>query len=187
MATETRGWPDLAIAPGELLAETLDSLALSQAVLARRTGRPVQAINEIVKGAKEITPETALQLERVLGVPAHIWTRLEADYRQDVARLHDQKRLEDREVPLARQFPYHEMAANGWVPDVKDWLERTIELLRFFRVSSLDYLGARELEAAWRRSAKVETSREALRAWLMRGEREAEGLQVATFSRDALL
>lgn len=187
MATETRGWTDLAISPGELLAETLDSLGLSQAELARRTGRPVQAINEIVKGAKEITPETALQLERVLGVPAHIWTRLEADYRQDLARLHDQKRLENREVPLARQFPYREMAAHGWVPDVKDWLDRAIELLRFFRVSSLEHLEARELEAAWRKSAKVETSREALRAWLMRGERDAEGLQVATFGRDALL
>jgi HTH-type transcriptional regulator / antitoxin HigA len=187
MTTETQGWTDLAISPGELLAETLDSLGLTQAELARRTGRPVQAINEIVKGAKEITPETALQLERVLGVPAHIWTRLEADYRQDLARLHDQKRLEESEVPLARQFPYREMAANDWVPDVKDWLERTIELLRFFRVSSLEHLEARELEAAWRRSAKVAISRQALRAWLMRGERDAEGIQVATFGRDALL
>ena len=61
MAIETRGWPDLAISPGELLAETLDSLGLKQAELARRTGRPVQAINEIVKGVKEITPETVLR------------------------------------------------------------------------------------------------------------------------------
>lgn len=186
MAIETRGWPDLAISPGELLAETLDSLSLKQAELARRTGRPVQAINEIVKGVKEITPETALQFERVLGVPAHIWTRLEADYRQDLARLHDRKRLEEREVPLARQFPYREMAAYGWVPDVKDWLDRAVELLRFFRVSSLDHVQERELEAAWRRSAKVAASREALRAWLMRGERDAEGVQVAAFGRDAL-
>src|SRR5262245_55025434 len=177
MATETRGWADLAISPGELLAETLDAMSLKQAELARRTGRPVQAINEIVKGVKEITPETALQFERVLGVPAHIWTRLEADYRQDLARLHDRKRLEEREVPLARQFPYRAMATHGWVPDIKDWLERTIELLRFFRVSSLAHVQAREVEAAWRRSATIETSREALRAWLMKGERDAEMLQ----------
>src|SRR5712691_1492960 len=101
MATEMRGWADLAIPPGELLAEILQSLGLKQAELARRTGRPVQAINEIVKGVKEITPETALQLERVLGVPAHIWTRLEADYRAMKARLEDRKRLDD-EIPLAR-------------------------------------------------------------------------------------
>src|SRR5438093_8867122 len=186
MATEAQSWADLAISPGELLAETLDSLSLKQAELARRTGRPVQAINEIVKGVKEITPETALQLERVLGVPAHIWTRLEADYRQNLARLHDRKRLEEREIPLARQFPYREMAAHGWVPDVKDWLDRTVELLRFFRVSSLEHVQERELEAAWRRSTKVATSREALRAWLMSGERDAEALPVAPFGRDVL-
>jgi HTH-type transcriptional regulator / antitoxin HigA len=66
MATENPGWADLAISPGELLAETLNSLGLKQADLARRSGRPVQAINEIVKGVKEITPETALQLESIM-------------------------------------------------------------------------------------------------------------------------
>ena len=60
---------DLPIPPGELLAETLEASGLSQAELARRMGRPAQAINEIVRGAKEITAETAIQLERVLGVP----------------------------------------------------------------------------------------------------------------------
>src|SRR5713226_5519343 len=100
MVTKTRAWPDIAIPPGELLEETLESLGMSQAELARRAGRPVQAINEIVRGTKEITPETALQFERVLGVPAHIWTRLEADYRYTKARLEDQARLKD-ELPRA--------------------------------------------------------------------------------------
>ncbi len=86
MATE-RVWPDLAIPPGEFLAETLEELDMSQASLARQTGRPVQAINEIVHGKKAITPETALQFEQVLQVPAYIWTRLEADYQLTKARL----------------------------------------------------------------------------------------------------
>lgn len=89
MPTEARVWPDVAIPPGELVAETLDTLGMSQAEVARRTGRPVQAINEIIRGTKEITPATALQLERALGVPAHIWIRLEADYRYTKARLED--------------------------------------------------------------------------------------------------
>src|SRR6266700_8057957 len=100
MATEARVWPDIALPPGELLAETLETLGLSQADLARRAGRPAQAINEMIRGTKEITPDTALQLERVLGVPAHIWTRLEADYRCNLARLHDLTALEG-EIPEA--------------------------------------------------------------------------------------
>lgn len=82
-----RPWSDVAIPPGETLAETLASLGLSQAELARRAQRPVQAINEIVRGKKEITAETALAFERVLGVPAHVWIRLEGDYRLTAARL----------------------------------------------------------------------------------------------------
>jgi addiction module HigA family antidote len=86
MATE-RVWPDLAIPPGEFLAETLEDARISQAALAKQMDRPAQAINEIVRGKKEITPETALQLEAALGIPAHIWTRLEADYQLTKARL----------------------------------------------------------------------------------------------------
>jgi len=181
-----RVWPDSSIPPGELLAETMESLGMNQADLARRTGRPVQAINEIVRGAKEITPETALQLERVLGVPAHIWTRLEADYRCNVARLEDRKRLED-EIPLAEKYPYREMVKQQWIAPAEDGLGRVIELLRFFRVSSLRQLETRELSVVWRKSAKVEISREALLAWLAKGEREAEVLQVgSSFERDQL-
>jgi plasmid maintenance system antidote protein VapI len=50
-------------------------------------GRPVQVINEIVLGKKQITGETALQLEAVLGVGAEFWMRLEADHQLSKARL----------------------------------------------------------------------------------------------------
>ncbi len=184
MTTETRVWPDVAIPPGEFLAETLESLHLSQAELARRADRPVQAINEIVRGTKEITPETALQLERVLGVPAHIWTRLEADYRYVKARLEDQARLKD-EVAIARRYPYVAMAARGWVAQSRDPLVRVQELLKFFGVVSLRYV-PKALAAAWRRSAKVNPSPEALAAWLRQGEREAQRITTAVFNADRL-
>ena len=86
MATRTV-WPDVAIPPGEILAEELGARGLSQSELARRMNRPVQAINEIVRGRKLITPETALQLEHVLGIPGDFWLRLEANYRYNRARL----------------------------------------------------------------------------------------------------
>ena len=92
MTTKARPWPDVAIPPGELLAETLEALGMSQAELARRARRPPQAINEIVKGVKRITPETALQLERILGVPAHVWLRLQANYELTKARLAARRR-----------------------------------------------------------------------------------------------
>lgn len=188
MTTDTRVWPDIAIPPGELLAETLDTLGLSQVDLARRAGRPPQAINEIVRGAKEITPETALQLERVLGVPAHVWTRLEADYRHTKARLEDGARLR-QELSWADRYPYAAIAKLGWVRRTRDALDRVRELLGFFGVASLELVP--EIEAAaFRRSPTAGMSREALAAWLRQGEREAREMTVSPFSatrlRDAL-
>jgi addiction module HigA family antidote len=178
MATERRSWPDIAIPPGRVLSETLDTLGLSQAELARRSDRPVQAINEIVQGSKEITPETALQFERVLGIPAHVWVRLEADYQFNKARLADRLRLTSEE-PIARAYPYADMSKLGWVERTTDPIRRTEELLRFFGVASLRQVS---LEAAeFRRSAKVRASREALAAWVRQGEREAQAVSTTPF------
>ena len=58
--------PNYAVPPGETLRETLESLGMSQAELAQRTGRPKKTINEIIKGRAAITPDTAIQLERAL-------------------------------------------------------------------------------------------------------------------------
>lgn len=114
MATGTSIQSDLAIAPGEYLLEILDEAGLSQADLTRRTGRPVQAVNEIIKGSKSITPDTALQLETVLAVPAHIWTGLENEYQLVLAKQRAAKELAG-EKPLMQRFPYKEMANIGWV------------------------------------------------------------------------
>ena len=86
MATD-RLWPDVVIPPGETLAEELEARGLTQSQLARTMRRPVQAINEIVRGKKRITGETALQLADALGTSAELWIRLEADYELTRARL----------------------------------------------------------------------------------------------------
>ncbi len=81
MATKTTVYPDVAIPPGEYLAEELEARGLSQKELAKRMGRPVNAINEIINGKKAITAETALQLEGVMPeIPARFWLNLETDY-----------------------------------------------------------------------------------------------------------
>ena len=55
---------------------------MSQKELARRMGRPLNAINEIINGKKAITAETALQLEEVTPeIPARFWLNLETDFR----------------------------------------------------------------------------------------------------------
>ncbi|MBM3166829.1 MAG: HigA family addiction module antidote protein [Chloroflexi bacterium] len=81
MVTKNSAYPDIAIPPGEYLAEEIRARGISQKELARRMGRPLNPINEIINGKKAITAETALQLEEVMPeIPARFWLNLEADY-----------------------------------------------------------------------------------------------------------
>lgn len=72
---------------GEVLAEELAVRGMPQKELAARMGRPAQVINEIIKAKKAITPDTALGLEKALGIDAEFWTNLEANYRMTLARI----------------------------------------------------------------------------------------------------
>ena len=82
MVTKTKSYPDIAIPPGEYLAEEIEARGLSQKDLARLMGRPLNAINEIINGKKAITAGTALQLEEAMPeIAARFWLNLETDYR----------------------------------------------------------------------------------------------------------
>ena len=95
MTIDDRGavYSDLAIPPGETLADEITARGMSQTELAARLGRPVQVVNEIIHGKKAITDNTALALERVLGIPAAFWVNLEQNYRMTRARLQEGDRL----------------------------------------------------------------------------------------------
>lgn len=86
--------PDEVSPPGETLLEVLEERGITQAELAERTGRPRKTSNEIVKGKTAITPETALQLELVLGVPASFWNARETQYREFLAMRDEAARFE---------------------------------------------------------------------------------------------
>jgi HTH-type transcriptional regulator/antitoxin HigA len=89
MANATRrvSASDVVESPGEFLAEELDARDMTQKALAEAMGRPAKAINEIVRGKKAITAETALQLEAVLGISALFWLNKQARYDLVRARL----------------------------------------------------------------------------------------------------
>ena len=62
-------------------------------------GRPLKTINEIIKGKTAITSETALQLERVIGIPANFWLAREARYREYLAKKAARRALEESRSP----------------------------------------------------------------------------------------
>ncbi len=182
-----RIYSDLAIPPGEYLSEVLATKAMTQAELARRIGRPTQAVNEIIKGAKAITPATALQLERALGVPAQIWTGLESRCQLIKARQEERAQLRS-ELPYLKSIPYKRLADLGRVDKTGDKEHKIGELHRFYGVSSLEHLpGIKAYAASFRCGGAREASNYALAAWMRCAELKAAELPSAAFDRAKLL
>lgn len=163
--------PDYTFPPGETLLETLEALGLTQKELAARMGRPLKTINQIIKGTAQIMPETALQLEKVIGVPASFWNNAESNYREHLARLEDEKRQKD-EVGWLDRFSYKKMADLGLVITVQDKTARVGQLLRYFGVASPKQWHSTygELRGAARESGSFETDLGDFSAWLRAGE-----------------
>ena len=67
--------------PGEmLLEEFLRPLGISQSAFAVRLGVSFPRLNEIIRGKRAVTPDTALRLAHVLGMPADFWLGLQVDW-----------------------------------------------------------------------------------------------------------
>lgn len=76
--------------PGEiLLEEFLVPLRISQVALAEHLEIPVQRINEIVRGKRGITPETAWLFSQAFGTTPEFWVNLQANH--DLARNRPQR------------------------------------------------------------------------------------------------
>ena len=73
------------ITPGEILEEDfLKPMGLSQYRLAKDIGVPARRINEIVKGERAITADTALRLGRFFKMSAQFWLNLQSHYDLEV-------------------------------------------------------------------------------------------------------
>jgi addiction module HigA family antidote len=78
--------------PGEiLLEEFLKPMGLSQVAFAKHIGVPVQRINEIIRGKRGITPETAWLLAEAFGTSPEFWLNLQTNY--DLVRFRPKRQV----------------------------------------------------------------------------------------------
>ncbi len=78
--------------PGEiLLEEFLNPLGLSQVAFAAHIGVPVQRVNEIVRGKRGITSETAWLFAEALGTSPEFWLNLQTNY--DLVRYRPKRQV----------------------------------------------------------------------------------------------
>ena len=84
----------IAIHPGEHLAEELSELAMSAAELARKMGVPTNRVTQILNGTRAVTGDTALRLGHFFGTSAQFWLNLQSLYDLRVAQEKAGKSIE---------------------------------------------------------------------------------------------
>jgi len=163
--------PDEASAPGEALRDRLNQLGMSQADLAARSNLSTKHINQIVQGIAPITHETALILERVTGIPAHIWNALEAAYRDAEARARHRKPSVEDQVWL-KSLPVGELRRRGLISPATNAADVRDEVLLFFGVADRSAWERLWLEpdASFRLSNAFQSHPGAVAAWLRAAE-----------------
>lgn len=181
--------PDYAAPPGKLIQEYLEALDISARELARRCGRSGKLVAEIVSGKAPVEPGTALQLERVLGLPATVWMNMEAAYQLNAARQAERRDLAVS-YDWAKSFPLKELADRSLISREADRASQVQDLLSFFGVGSVKACEERIqdlLAVDYRTSPTYSNSIESLAAWLRIGEREALECDAADYNRDQFL
>lgn len=78
--------------PGMILLEDfLKPLGITQVGLADHLGVPVQRINELIRGKRGVTPETAWLLASALGTTPELWLNLQSNH--DLVRTRPKKKI----------------------------------------------------------------------------------------------
>ncbi len=91
MATQRK--PARTVAPGKIISQELAARDWTQRDLAAIMGRPYQAVNQILRGKKRITPETARELAQAFGTSPELWMNLETNYRLQIAEQDEKEKM----------------------------------------------------------------------------------------------
>lgn len=167
----------IATPPGATIKEQLIDRGMSQKEFATRMDMSEKHISRLINGEVQLTPEVALRLEMVLGLPAHFWSNLESIYREKVVRAQVENRM-DADLEIIKKIPYNEMAKNGWVQETRNSIERVINLRQFFEVVQLGIINEPTIQGiACRKLGDGEKSDYALLAWAQKAKLEARNIQ----------
>ena len=92
-----------------------------------------KALVQIINGIAPISFETAMRLERVLGIPARFWNNLQSHWHEFRTAQAERATLAQHHDWL-KAFPWKELVARGAVPQTNDLTERLASVLKFFAV-----------------------------------------------------
>ncbi len=169
-----------AFPPGEYIREELDARGWTQMDLTEILGWRPKDVNEIITGKRSITAETANRLAHAFGTSPELWMNLESSYQ--LARASAVDSGISRRARLYSIAPVGDMQKRGWIERTNNAEVLETQILRFFRVSSLD-----ESIVFQHAAREKDGDKAAQMAWLFRARQLAESMSVeGSFSRESV-
>lgn len=177
--------PARVVSPGKIITKELEARGWTQRDLAAIMGRPYQAVNEIIKGSKQITPDTARELAKAFGTSIEFWMNLEANYRLFLAVQEDKEGEIERRSRIYTLAPVRELVKRGWIEGSDDTSTLESQVCSFLGVSSLEDTPA--AFAHFRISSNRGPEASAKVAWIKRVEQLACRQPVGEYQPERLL
>lgn len=177
--------PDYAIHPGEYLEEVLESREISQRDLASRMGVKEDYLSSIIHKNKSIGPDTALKLEKVLGISSNIWNNMNANFKLFEAKLKEYAELANKKE-WAREFPLSWLKKYKYIPDARNIEELIKPLLNFFGITSPSVWEQyyKKTQAVYRNSSSFISEQKASTTWLRAGIIKAEKITTTPYNKN---
>lgn len=173
--------------PGDTIQETIDYYKMSQAELADRLGKTTSKVHDLITGKEPITYNTALQLEKVLGIEAEFWMNREINYRTKLTRLEQLEALEEAKEWLKKQ-PIKALQKEGYIKGQKQDSSMVKEMLEFYGVVNIDKWESRYIDeyvtASYRKTSAHQDALGSMAAWLRIGELKVQQLQLPPYNKE---
>ena len=177
--------PARAVSPGRIIKRELEARDWTQRDLASIMGRPYQAINEIVRGNKQITPDTARELAQAFGTSSDFWMNLESNYRLHLAKKDDKEQLISRKSKLYSIAPLRELIKRGWIEGSDNLDELENQVCDFLNVNTPEETP--EFVASFRHSYERGPEGNSVIAWGRRVAQLAKQQDIGNFNPDRLI
>src|SRR5437899_4726898 len=169
--------------PGEFIKDELEERGWTQADLAEIVGRPLPAINQIINGARAITPETAIELAQAFGTSAELWLNLETAYQLSKVQSTERSEIRQR-AEMFETAPVKEMQKRGWIKKSAGMSigQLKSELDAFFSLPEIH-----NLRVAARTSVQSSELTSEQVAWCVQALRLAKSVPVKSYSKQSMM
>ncbi len=173
--------------PGEILLDEITERQLTQAEFSDIIGRPARTVNEIIKGKRGITPETAGIISAALGTTPSMWLSLQVEY--DLFILN--KKTKDKPLEIKERsdlysfFPIADLVRRQYIKRKKGVEDLKKDIFELLGISSEGDL--KTLVSARLRASEGEIVFSYLRSWVLLAKKIAKRQKVGVYDKNKLI